>query len=50
MSEPTVPSSLPKRNACTTTSAVRTRLIFTIPVRSPGLYGASQRLATTPSL
>ena len=37
MSEPTVFSSLPKRNAITTVSAVRTRLIFSIPVRSPGL-------------
>src|SRR5215207_6676778 len=37
ISEPRVPSSLPKRKAATTASAVRTRLIFTIPVRSPGL-------------
>ena len=44
ISEPTVPSSLPKRKAATTASAVRTRLIFTIPVRSPGRYGASRLL------
>ena len=42
MSEPTVPSSLPKRKAATTTSAVRTRLILTIPVRSPGPVGRAR--------
>ena len=40
---------LPKRKATTTASAVRTRLILTIPVRSPGSQGASARLAITPS-
>ena len=36
MSEPSVPSSLPGRQPMTTASIVRTRLIFTIPTRSPG--------------
>ena len=36
ISEPTVPGSLPKRKAATTQSAVRIRLIFTMPLRSPG--------------
>ena len=44
-----MPSSLPGRQPMTTASIVRTRLIFTIPVRSPGRYGASSCLATTPS-
>ena len=43
------PSALPNRKAATTASSVRTRLIFTIPLRSPGRYGASASLATTPS-
>ena len=37
------------RNAATTASMVRTRFTFTIPVRSPGRYGAPASLATTPS-
>ena len=49
MSEPTVPSSLPGRQPTTTASIVRTRLILDMPTRSPGLYGASWRLAITPS-
>ena len=49
MNEPTVPSSLPGRQPITTASIVRTRLIFTIPVRSPGRYGASSSFAITPS-
>ena len=34
-----MPSSLPKRNAATTASAVRTRLIFTMPVALAGPVG-----------
>ena len=49
MSAPTVPSSLPGRQPTTTASIVRTRLILTMPVRSPGRYGASASLAITPS-
>ena len=49
MSEPTVPSSLPGRQPTTTQSIVRTRLTFTMPSRLPGRYGASRRLAITPS-
>ena len=49
MSEPTVPSSLPGRQPITTASIVRTRLILTMPTRSPGSSGASWRLAITPS-
>ena len=44
-----MPSSLPGRQPRTTASIVRTRLIFVIPTRSPGRYGASWRLAITPS-
>src|SRR4029453_9124457 len=47
--EPSVPSSLPNRKAATAASAVRTRLIFVMPVRSPGRYGASHCFAITPS-
>ncbi len=36
ISEPSVPSSFPGRQPTTTESIVRTRLTFTIPVRSPG--------------
>ena len=36
MSAPTVPSALPGRQPRTTASIVRTRLIFTMPTRSPG--------------
>ena len=49
MSEPTVPSVVPGRQPMTTQSSVRTRLILVMPWRSPGRYGASRRLAMTPS-
>src|SRR3979411_2118971 len=49
ISDPTVSASLPGRQPITTASIVRTRLIFTMPVRSPGRYGARTSLATTPS-
>ena len=49
MIAPTVPSFLPGRQPITTASIVRTRLIFTIPLRSPGRYGAASSLAITPS-
>ena len=42
-------SSLPGRQPITTASIVRTRLILAMPLRSPGRYGASWRLAITPS-
>ena len=44
MIAPTVPSSLPGRQPMTTASIVRTRLIFTIPLRSPGRYGRGELL------
>ncbi len=44
-----MPSSFPGRQPTTTQSAVRTRFTFTIPLRSPGRYGASSCFATTPS-
>jgi hypothetical protein len=40
---------LPGRQPTTTASIVRTRLIFTMPTRSPGRYGALAVLAMTPS-
>src|SRR5215212_2763656 len=49
MRAPSVPSSLPGRQPRTTASIVRTRLILTIPTRSPGRYGASSCFAMTPS-
>src|SRR3954466_2631512 len=49
MSAPSVPSALPGRQPRTTASIVRSRLILSIPTRSPGMYGASSSLATTPS-
>ena len=39
-----VPGSLPGRHPITTASIVRTRLIFTIPMRSPGAVGGIELL------
>ena len=49
MIAPTVRSALPGRQPITTQSIVRTRLTFTIAVRSPGRYGHAASLAMTPS-
>ena len=49
MIAPTVSSSLPGRQPMTTASIVRTRLTFTMPLRSPGRYGQASSLAITPS-
>ena len=43
------PPPCPGRQPTITESIVRTRFTFTIPVRSPGRYGASSSLAITPS-
>src|SRR5438046_10628582 len=50
MSAPTVSGSLPGRQPATTASIVRTRLTLTMPLRSPGLYGAESSFAIAKEL
>ena len=45
-----MPSSLPGRQPITTQSIVRSRFTFAIPLRLPGMYGASSCFAITPSM